>query len=82
MAKYDDRGVLPKWSNFVMTRTVSTWQRDGNGSFPAQKALILLTDLAHNLLADFHHTVLAETPFADFGPKAHGARSVGNTGKD
>lgn len=37
--------------------------------FLAQKALILLTDLAHNLLADFYHTALIDTPFADFGLK-------------
>jgi hypothetical protein len=36
---------------------------------PAQKALVLLTDLAHNLLADFHHTALVGTPFEGFGPK-------------
>lgn len=38
-------------------------------SFPAQKALILLTDLAHNLLADFHRQSLTGSPFAAFGLK-------------
>jgi len=38
-------------------------------SFAAQKALILLTDLAHNLLADFHHHALSDSPFAGFGLK-------------
>ena len=38
-------------------------------SFLAQKALILLTDLAHNLLADFYHTALVGTPLAAFGLK-------------
>ena len=38
-------------------------------SFAAQKALILLTDLAHNLLADFHSRALADSPFADWGLK-------------
>lgn len=37
--------------------------------FAAQKALILLTDLAHNLLADFHRQALADSPFASFGLK-------------
>lgn len=37
--------------------------------FGAQKALILLTDLAHNLLADFHHTALIATPFEGFTAK-------------
>jgi hypothetical protein len=38
-------------------------------SFAAQKALILLTDLAHNLLADFHRQALSDSPFAAFGLK-------------
>ncbi len=38
-------------------------------SFAAQEGLILLTDLAHNLLSWFHHWVLEETAFADFGAK-------------
>ena len=35
----------------------------------AQQALVLLTDLAHNLLADFHHRALISSPFEAFGPK-------------
>lgn len=35
----------------------------------AQKALILLTDLAHNLLADFHSQGLADSCFAEWGLK-------------
>jgi len=38
-------------------------------SFVAQKALILLTDLAHNLLADFHCRALADSRFAEWGLK-------------
>ena len=38
-------------------------------SFEAQKAIVLLTDLAHNLLADFHHRALADSQFADWGLK-------------
>ena len=38
-------------------------------SFAAQKALILLTDLAHNLLADFHLRALADSCFATWGLK-------------
>ena len=34
-----------------------------------QLALILLTDLAHNLLSDFHHQALLDSPFSNFGPK-------------
>ncbi|MEZ4706734.1 MAG: hypothetical protein R3A44_05995 [Caldilineaceae bacterium] len=35
----------------------------------AQKALVLLTDLCHNLLADFRHRGLANSPFAQWGAK-------------
>lgn len=38
-------------------------------SLVAQQALILLTDLAHNLLADFHTVALAGTQFSSFAPK-------------
>jgi hypothetical protein len=37
--------------------------------FNAQKALILLTDLTHNLLADFRYRGLAHSQFADWGAK-------------
>lgn len=35
----------------------------------AQQALILLTDLAHNLLADFHNLALTDTVFEGFAAK-------------
>lgn len=38
-------------------------------NFLGQKGYILLTDLAHNLLADFYHHALVGTRFSDFGPK-------------
>lgn len=37
--------------------------------FDAQKALVLLTDLTHNLLADFRYRGLANSPFANWGAK-------------
>jgi hypothetical protein len=37
--------------------------------FLAQKGFVLLTDLAHNLLADFHHRALEGSPFEGYGPK-------------
>jgi hypothetical protein len=37
--------------------------------FPAQTALILLTDLAHNLLAHFYHTALSGTRLEGFDAK-------------
>jgi hypothetical protein len=38
-------------------------------SFTAQEGLILLADLAHNILSWTHHWVLEDSPFADFGTK-------------
>ncbi|MCJ7700795.1 MAG: hypothetical protein MUO62_04360, partial [Anaerolineales bacterium] len=38
-------------------------------NFYAQKGLILLTDLAHNLLADFHHRALCGSRFEAYGIK-------------
>ncbi len=38
-------------------------------SFLGQKGYILLTDLAHNLLADFYRRGLMGTKFDDYGPK-------------
>lgn len=38
-------------------------------NFTAQEALILLTDLAHNLLADVHSRALVDSRFADWGLK-------------
>ena len=37
--------------------------------FVAQKALIQLTDLTHNLLSDFRYRGLANSPFAQWGFK-------------
>jgi len=38
-------------------------------SLDAQEAWIVLTDIAHNLLAWLHPWMLADSPFATFGPK-------------
>lgn len=38
-------------------------------SFQAQCAIVLLTDLAHNLLTDFRHRALADSQFAHWGLK-------------
>lgn len=68
MRDYQDRGAAE----------VEQFRNDKGGlflearrkrSFVAQKALILLTDLAHNLLADFHRQALIGSPFATFGLK-------------
>lgn len=68
MVSYDRRGGAE----------VDQFRNDKNGLhlavrrkrlFPAQLGLVLLTDLAHNLLADFHHKALVGSPFETFGPK-------------
>jgi hypothetical protein len=38
-------------------------------SFQAQKAIVLLTDLTHNLLADFRRNALGDSPFSQWGLK-------------
>jgi len=38
-------------------------------SFQAQKGFVLLTDIAHNLLADFHQRALVGSRFVGYGPK-------------
>lgn len=38
-------------------------------SFQSQRAIILLTDLTHNLLADFRRRALNDSPFSQWGLK-------------
>lgn len=68
MAAYNNRGGAE----------VEQFRHDKNGlhlaarrkrCLTAQESLVLLTDLAHNLLADFHHRALAGSCFEGFGPK-------------
>jgi hypothetical protein len=68
LALYDQRGAME----------VEPFRNDKQGlhlssrrkhRFLAQKALILLTDIAHNLLADFYHSALCGSSFESFGPK-------------
>lgn len=68
LALYDQRGAME----------VESFRNDKQGlhlssrrkrSFLAQKALVLLTDIAHNLLADFYHAALAGSSFEGYGPK-------------
>lgn len=68
MTCYDQRGAAE----------VEQFRNDKNGlhlaarrkhKLHAQQALILLTDVVHNLLADLSHRALAGTSFAGFGPK-------------
>lgn len=68
MQRYNQRGgaEIEQFRNDKQGLHLSARRKQ---SFLAQKALILLTDLVHNLLADFYHTALIDTPFADFGLK-------------
>jgi hypothetical protein len=68
MERYNQRGgaEIEQFRNDKQGLHLSARRKQ---SFLAQKALILLTDLAHNLLADFYHTALSDTPFATFGLK-------------
>lgn len=68
MARYNRRGGAE----------IEQFRADKNGlflsarrkqSFDAQQALVWLTDLAHNLLADFQYRALAGSAFATWGPK-------------
>lgn len=68
MALYDRRGgtEIEQFRNDKQGLHLSARRKHG---FLAQKALILLTDVAHNLLSDFHHRALAESPFAGYAAK-------------
>lgn len=68
MERYNQRGgaEIEQFRNDKQGLHLSARRKQG---FLAQKALILLTDLAHNLLADFYHTALIDTAFAAFGLK-------------
>jgi len=68
MDKYDQRGAAE----------IEQFRTDKNGlhlsarrkqRMEAQTALVLLTDLCHNLLADFRRRGLTDSPFAHWGAK-------------
>ncbi len=68
MQLYDQRGgtEVEQFRNDKQGLHLSARRKRG---FLAQKALILLNDLAHNLLADFYHQALLGSPFAGFAAK-------------
>ena len=68
LALYDDRGAaeIEQFRNDKMGLHLASRRKF---SFLGQKALILLTDLAHNLLADFHQHALIGSPFENWGQK-------------
>ncbi len=68
MSLYNQRGAAE----------IEQFREDKNGlhlsarrkhNLQAQQALVLLTDLCHNLLADFRHRGLASSPFSYWGAK-------------
>lgn len=65
MSLYDQRGgaEVEQFRNDKMGLHLASRRKN---RFLAQKALILLTDLAHNLLAHFHHQALIGTKFEPF----------------
>ena len=68
MARYDGRGGA-EVEQFRTDKSGLGLEARRKRSFFGQKGYILLTDLAHNLLADFHHRALIKSPFEDYGPK-------------
>jgi hypothetical protein len=68
MACYDNRGGA-EVEQFRNDKSGLNLEARRKHSFLGQKGYILLTDLAHNLLADFHHRALLGSRFETYGPK-------------
>ena len=68
MADYDRRGGA-EVEQFRNDKSGLGLEARRKRSFLGQKGYILLTDLAHNLLADFYHRALLGSPFEGYGPK-------------
>jgi hypothetical protein len=68
MQLYDQRGgtEIEQFRNDKQGLHLSARRKH---SFQAQKALIYITDLAHNLLADFSHVALTDSPFVGYAAK-------------
>jgi hypothetical protein len=68
MALYDNRGgaEIEQFRSDKRGLHLTTRQK---GGFLAQQGIILLTDLAHNLLADFYHNALLHSRFHPYGQK-------------
>ena len=68
MTYYDQRGgaEVEQFRNDKSGLNLTARRKQG---FLAQKGYILLTDLAHNLLADFQHRALIGSRFEGYGPK-------------
>ncbi len=68
MSSYDQRGGA-EVEQFRNDKSGLALAARRKRLFPAQKALILLNDVAHNLLADFQAKALVDTKFAGYGSK-------------
>ena len=68
MRLYEQRGAA-EIEQFRNDKSGFALAKRRKQSQDGQLALILLTDLAHNLLAHFHHQALLDSPFQTFGPK-------------
>jgi hypothetical protein len=68
MTYYDQRGgaEVEQFRNDKSGLNLTARRKQG---FLAQKGYVLLTDLAHNLLADFQHRALIGSRFENYGPK-------------
>ncbi len=67
VARYDQRGAAEV--EIQADKAGLLLARRRKHHLPAQSMLVLLDDLAHNLLALFHAEALVGSRFADFGPK-------------
>ena len=65
---YDDRGGA-EVEQFRNDKSGLSMEARRKRSFTGQKGYILLTDLAHNLLAYFVHRGLIGSSFVGYGPK-------------
>jgi hypothetical protein len=68
MACYDSRGGA-EVEQFRSDKSGLSLEARRKHSFLGQKGYILLTDLAHNLLADFYHRALVGSRFEPYGVK-------------
>ena len=68
LAYYDDRGGA-EVEQFRSDKSGLSMTARRKRCFLGQKGYILLTDLAHNLLAEFWHQALVGTKFESYGPK-------------
>lgn len=68
MAGYDNRGGA-EVEQFRSDKSGLSLEVRRKHSFPAQMGFLLLTDLAHNLLADFYHQALIGSRFEAYGVK-------------